>query len=321
MGAAKPISIPLKPDGYKNMRNTDHLGGINAFVTTARHGSFTAAAERLGLTKSAVGKSVGRLEDRLGLKLFQRSTRRLSLTPDGERFLQSCQHAMDILQQAEAELTSHIAHISGRLRVDLPAAFGRQRILPLLLNIARGYPQLALTVTFSERFVDLIEEGIDLVIRIGELADSSGLVARRLTTQKLVICASPEYLLQQGEPIIPEELSQHKCVVGFRRDQPISWLLKDCRGEVNRYVPPATYEFADGDAMLAAVLAGCGLSQLPLWLVGRYLASGELKEVLTGHSGGEMPISVLWPKSRQLLPKIRHIVDALIKAAEDGLLD
>jgi DNA-binding transcriptional LysR family regulator len=268
-----------------------------------------------------VGKSVGRLEARLGLKLFLRSTRRLSLTPDGERFLISCQNAMDILEQAEAELTSHICQPSGRLRVDLPAAFGRQRILPILLQITRRYPELALTVTFSERFVDLIEEGIDLVIRIGELADSSGLVARRLTTQKLVICASPDYLLYGGEPVSSEELSQHQCVVGFRRNQPISWLLKENDGQISRYTPPPTHEFADGDAMLSATLAGCGLSQLPLWLVGKYLESGELKEVLVGHSGGEMPISALWPKNRQLLPKIRYVVDTLIKAAEDGLLD
>ncbi|EON3349738.1 LysR family transcriptional regulator [Yersinia enterocolitica] len=303
------------------MRRTDHLGGITAFVTTAQQGSFTAAAEKLGLTKSAVGKSVGRLEDRLGLKLFQRSTRRLSLTPDGERFFASCQSAIDILEHAEAELTSHICQPSGRLRVDLPAAFGRQRILPILLDITRRYPELALTVTFSERFVDLIEEGIDLVIRIGELADSSGLVARRLTTQKLVICASPDYLLYQGEPVSPGELSQHQCVVGFRRNQPISWLLKESDGQISRFTPPPTHEFGDGDAMLTATLAGGGLSQLPLWLVGKYLESGELKEILPGHSGGEMPISALWPKSRQLLPKIRYVVDTLVKAAEDGLLD
>lgn len=303
------------------MRRTDHLGGITAFVTTAQQGSFTAAAEKLGLTKSAIGKSVSRLEERLGLKLFQRSTRRLSLTPDGERFLTSCQSAIDILEQAEAELTSHLYQPSGRLRVDLPAAFGRQRILPILLQITRRYPDLALTVTFSERLVDLIEEGIDLVIRIGELADSSGLVARRLTTQKLVICASPDYLLHQGEPVSPAELSQHQCVVGFRRNQPISWLLKESDGQTGRYTPPATHEFGDGDAMLAATLAGGGLSQLPLWLVGKYLASGELREVLSGHSGGKMPISALWPKNRQLLPKIRYVVDTLVKAADDGLLD
>ncbi|MDC9588941.1 LysR family transcriptional regulator [Xenorhabdus sp. XENO-10] len=303
------------------MRRTDHFGGITAFVTTAQLGSFTAAAERLGLTKSAVGKSVGRLEYRLGLKLFHRSTRSLSLTPDGEAFLISCQSAIDILEQAEVVLTSHIAHPSGRLRIDLPAAFGHQRILPALLKFARDYPELSLTVSFSERFVDLIEEGIDLAIRIGELSDSSGLVARRLTTQKLVICAAPEYLYFNDEPNTPEELSQHQCIVGFRRDQPVSWLLKEKDGKIKRYAPPATYEFADGDAMLVAVLAGCGFAQLPLWMVGKYLKSGELKVVLQEYAGIEIPISALWPQNRQLLPKIRYVVDTLVEMAENGLLD
>lgn len=303
------------------MRTTDHLGGITAFVTTAQLGSFTAAAERMSLTRSAVAKSVGRLEDRLGLKLFQRSTRKLSLTPDGERYLVSCQNALDILDEAESDLQSHTTRPSGRLRIDLPAAFGRQRILPLLLEMAQRYPELSLKVSFSERFVDLIEEGIDLVVRIGELSNSSGLVARRLTTQKLVICASPKYLKTQGEPETLEALAQHQCVVGIRQNQPISWLMRSPQGQLSRFTLPATHEFADGDAMLSAVLAGCGLSQLPLWLVGEYLRSGELKEVLSGHSGGEVPINAVWPHSRRILPKIRHLVDELVDAAEQGLLD
>ena len=303
------------------MRKTDNLGGITAFVTTAQQGSFTAAAELLGLTKSAVGKSVSRLEARLGLTLFLRSTRRLSLTPDGEAFLSRCQQAIDILEQAEAELTAHVIHPAGRLRVDLPSAFGRQRILPILLAITQRYPELSLTVTFSERFVDLIEEGIDLVVRIGELADSSGLVARRLTTQKLVICAAPAYLKVFGEPQCVDALARHRCVVGFRRNQPISWLIKSADGQITRCTPPPTFEMADGDAMLVATLAGCGLSQLPRWLVAESLASGALVEVLAETAGGEMPISAIWPKNRQMLPKIRYAVDELIKAGLEGRLD
>lgn len=303
------------------MRKTDNLGGITAFVTTAQQGSFTAAAELLGLTKSAVGKSVSRLEARLGLTLFLRSTRRLSLTPDGEVFLSRCQQAIDILEQAEAELTAHVIHPAGRLRVDLPSAFGRQRILPILLAITQRYPELSLTVTFSERFVDLIEEGIDLVVRIGELADSSGLVARRLTTQKLVICAAPAYLKAFGEPQCVDALARHRCVVGFRRNQPLSWLIKSADGKITRFTPPPTFEMADGDAMLAATLAGCGLSQLPRWLVAESLASGALVEVLAETAGGEMPISAIWPKNRQMMPKIRYAVDELIKAGLEGRLD
>lgn len=303
------------------MRKTDHLGGITAFVTTAQLGSFTAAAERLGLTKSAVGKSVSRLEERLGLTLFQRSTRRLSLTPDGESYLVSCLNALEILEQAESELTSHTLRPAGRLRIDLPAAFGRKRIMPILLDVTREFPELSLTVSFSERFVDLIEEGIDLVVRIGELEDSSGLIARRLTTQKLAICASPEYLRAHGEPQTPEDLVNHQCVVGFRRNQPVSWLLRQENGDTTRFTPPATHEFSDGDAMLVATLAHCGLSQLPKWLVAKYLESGELVEVLAQYSDSEMPISAVWPKNRRLLPKIRRVVDSLVEAAETGALD
>lgn len=303
------------------MRKNDHMGGIHAFVMTAQQGSFTAAAERLGLTKSAVGKSVARLEERLGLTLFQRSTRRLSLTPDGERYLASCLNALEILEQAEAELTSHISRPSGRLRIDLPAAYGRKRILPLLLNVAQQYPDLHLTVTFSERFVDLIEEGIDLVVRIGELADSSGLVARKLTAQKLVICGSPDYIQRFGTPETPEDLQHHHCIIGVRRGQPFSWLLKQANGDTTRYTPPQTHELADGDAMLSAAVAGCGLSQLPMWLVSDDLRAGRLCEVLQGHSGGEMPINALWPKTRQMLPKIRHVVDMLVDAKQQGYLD
>jgi DNA-binding transcriptional LysR family regulator len=233
------------------LQKSETLGGITAFVTTAKCGSFTAAGEMLGLTKSAVGKSVARLEEHLGVTLFHRTTRRLSLTPEGERYLESCQNALDILQHAEQELTSQIARPSGRLRVDLPAAFGRKRILPILLEIVKRYPELSLTLSFSERFVDLMEEGIDLVVRIGELEDSSTLVARRLTTQKLVVCASSGYLNYHGVPETPQDISQHRTVVGFRRNQPVSWILKNKHGDLERFTPPATHEFADGDAIFA----------------------------------------------------------------------
>lgn len=304
-----------------SVRHTDNFAGITAFVTTAQAGSFTAAAERLGITKSAVGKAVSRLEQRLGLTLFNRTTRSLSLTADGEVYLLSCQNALEILQHAESELTSHIARPAGRLRVDLPAAFGRKRILPVLLRIAGKFPELTLTVSFSERFVDLMEEGIDLVIRIGELQDSSTLIARQLTTQKLVICASPDYLSRYGIPQTPAELNRHRTIVGFRRNQPVSWLFKTADGATERITPPATHELSDGDAMLAAVLNGAGLSQLPMWLVRKHLEQKQLVTVLDDFAGGEMPISALWPKGRQILPKIRFVVDELVSVAESGGFD
>jgi DNA-binding transcriptional LysR family regulator len=298
----------------------DQLNGIMTFVEVARAGTFTAAAERLGITKSAVGKSVLRLEERLGVKLFHRTTRRLSLTIDGEAYFARCERAMNEIGEAEAALKSQQTSPKGRIRVDMPAAYGRRILLPIFLNMAKRYAGLELTLTFNDRFVDAVEEGIDLLVRIGELADSSGLVARPLTTQRLTVCAAPEYLAQRGTPATINDLANHHCIVGFRRDQVKTWiLLQD--GIAHRYAPPATHEFGDGDAMLAATLAGCGLSQLPMWLARGHLERGELVEVLAEHSGGEMPIHAIWPRNRHLLPKVRAVVDELVQQAEQGSLD
>ena len=302
------------------MRRNDHLNSLYSFVTTAQLGSFTAAAERLGVTKPAVAKSVNRLEQMLGLKLFHRSTRRLSLTADGEFYLRRCREALDILEHAESVLTEHIEQPSGRLRVDLPAAFGRKLVLPLLLEISQRHPSLSLAITFSERFVDLIEEGIDFVVRIGELKDSSELIVRSLTTQKLVICAAPNYLEHHGYPQVIEDVQQHKCLLGFRREQAVVWSLKEPDGGTHQYAPPVGHEYGDGDAILQATLAGQGLSQVPRWLIEDHLSSGELVEVLTQYSGYEVPINILWPKSSYLLPKPRHTVDFLLQAADKAIL-
>lgn len=301
------------------MKNKDNLNGLYSFVTTAQLGSFTAAAERLAVTKSAVAKSVSRLEQRLGLKLFHRSTRRLSLTSDGEFYLCRCREALDILEHAESVLTEHIEKPSGRLRVDLPAAFGRKLVLPLLLEISESHASLSLAVTFSERFVDLIEEGIDLVVRIGELKDSSELIVRSLTTQKLVICAAPSYLERYGYPQIIEDVQQHKCLLGFRNEQAVVWSLKEPDGGTSQYTPPVGHEYGDGDAILQATLAGQGLSQLPRWLIEDHLNSDELVEVLIQYSGYEVPIHILWPKSSYLLPKTRYTVDFLLQQAGKGI--
>jgi len=300
------------------MTKKDNFNGLYSFVTTAQLGSFTAAAERLGLTKSAVAKSVSRLEQKLGLKLLHRSTRRLSLTADGEFYLSRCREALNIMEHAESVLTQHIESPSGRLRVDLPAAFGRKLIMPLLLEISERHPSLSLSITFSERFVDLIEDGIDFVVRIGELKDSSELIVRSLTTQKLVICAAPTYLARHGNPKTIEDVQQHKCVLGFRHEQAVVWRLKEPDGSTRLYTPPVGHEYGDGDAILEATLAGQGLSQLPRWLIEDHLSRGELIEVLTQHAGYEVPIYLLWPKSSHLLPKTRYTVDFLLQEARKG---
>ena len=300
------------------MGQIDQLNGVVVFVEAARARSFTRAAGRLGLTKSAVGKSVARLEERLGTRLFYRTTRSLSLTPDGEAYLASCAVALDELAAAEAALTARNQPMSGRLRIDLPAAFGRRIVLPVLLDIAATHPALRLQLSFTDRLVDPIEDGIDLVVRFGALQDWRGLMARRLTEQRLPICASPRYLRARGTPESVEALEGHDCIVGLAR--PFTWSVVDPAGRTGRIVPPATHRLGDGDAILAAALAGLGLVQLPSSLVRRELERGELVAVLA-HATTTVPVHALWPQTCQLLPRVRRIVDELAERAAAGKLD
>jgi DNA-binding transcriptional LysR family regulator len=294
------------------------LSGVVIFVTAARAGSFTLAADRLGITKSAVGKSIAKLEDRLGCKVFHRSTRRLALTVDGEAYFASCSLAVDEILAAEAFLTSNQKTPGGRLRIDLPAAYGRSVVLPVLLDILAAYPELKLTVTFSDSVVDLIEEGIDLSIRFGTLKDSSGLVARRLAVQKQIICAAPSYIEKYGYPKSLEELQQHRCIVNYRRGQRVSWTVLDETGVLTRITPPGTHEVGDGDAIIAMAAAGQGICQMPGSLIRDHLNAGRLVPVLENYSQGDVAIHAVWPQTRHLQPKVRRVVDELVARAEKG---
>lgn len=171
----------------------DRFSGIDAFVATAKAGSFTIAAQELNMTPSGVAKSVTRLEARVGLKLLHRTTRRLTLTPEGEAYLAACVRAIEELEAAENGLAPKDWVPQGRIHIGLPGAFGRRHVLPGLLKMVTQFDKLDLTVSFTERTVDLVQEGYDLSVRIGELADDSNLVAKRIGTQRLVICAAPNY--------------------------------------------------------------------------------------------------------------------------------
>lgn len=295
---------------------TDPFSGVSEFVETIRTGSFTAAGDRLELSGSAVGKSVTRLEKRLGTKLLHRTTRRLTLTPEGQRYFDGWVAILSEVQGLENSVVAGSGCVSGRLRLHLPAAFGRRHVMPVLMRLTQEHPSLDLSVSFTEQRVKLIEEGIDLAVRIGALADDADLVARRLGRQRLVICASPGYLATHGTPMISAELTEHDCLVGSRGTGPTAWLLKDAGGATVSQVIHVRHEFSDGDAMVSATLAGAGLSQLPTWLIHEHLASGLLVPVLEGHIGAEMPIHVVWPRSRYLKPGQRAVIDALVQDAE-----
>ncbi|MGK5078709.1 LysR substrate-binding domain-containing protein [Janthinobacterium sp. HLX7-2] len=302
------------------MITIESLSGIATFVAAARASSFTEAGERLGISKSAVGKAVSRLEERLGVKLFHRTTRRLSLTADGEAYFAVCAQALEEISEAEGNLGNRLMEPAGRLRVDMPAAFGRSVMMPILLEVGKAYPALQLTLTFTDHVIDLVEEGVDLAIRFGSLEDSSDLVARKLTSHRWVICATPEYLRKHGTPRTPADIAAHRCIVGYRRGRPLAWHLID-DGVATRFAPPPTYQISDGEAMMDAALAGMGLCQMPLVLFRPHIEALQLVTVLDAYTTQDVDVHAVWPRTSHLRPKVRHLVDKLLALAQQGKLD
>lgn len=302
------------------MEDQDPFAGVALFVAAARAGSFTKAGEKLGLTKSAVGKAIARLEERLGFKLFHRTTRLSRLTADGEAYLTACVAAMNEVTAAQTALSSNNQVLSGRLHIDMPVAFGRRVMLPVLMDIARPHPDIHFTLTFTDATSDLLRDDVDLAIRFGALSDSSHLVARLLVVQQRVICASPGYLRERGTPKTLADVSGHRCVVGTPNGPPLAWFVREGHAET-KFTPPATHQLSDGEAMVGAAVAGMGLVQLPLSLVREQLATGRLQEVLSERAGKGVEVHAVWPHRGQLSPRLRYVVDKLIESAAQGRLD
>lgn len=291
----------------------ERLKGIENFVATADAGSFTAAAERLNLTSSAVSKSVARLEDRLHTRLFERTTRRLALTDAGAAFYRTCVTVLADLEEAEAVLAAQRSEPIGRLRMDAPATFGRLRVWPLMLQFARQHPNLRPHVSFTDRFVDLADEGIDIAVRIGGPDHWPGTVGHRfLGREHLVFCASPDYLAQRGTPSLPAELVQCDAVLYGKADGTTSpWLITHGPGAVERKVMESRLTVGDGEAQVAAVKAGYGVAQLATWMICDEMARGELVQVLPELATEGLSLNLVWPIGRQLLPKVDAMLELL----------
>lgn len=302
------------------MAQIDPFIGVLAFVETGNLLSFTAAADKLGITKSAVGKSVARLEERLGTKLLHRTTRKLTLTPDGEAYLASCRHALQEIGSAEDALAARNQPLAGRLRIDAPAAWGRQFLLPVLAEITRQHPGLMLSLSLTDRIIDPVEEGVDLAIRFGETMDTMGLITRKLTEQRAVIVAAPDYLEARGCPVTLDDIQSHDCIVGFRRDIPASWRVRRDDGSIVRITPPATHEIGDGAAIVDAAVAGLGLAQMPSSLLANHIQAGRLVSVLGAFTTAAVGIYAVWPKTRHLLPRVKYVVQILAEGARNGRL-
>ncbi len=293
------------------MHSSERLKGIDVFVTAVDAGSFTAAAERLNLTNSAVGKSVARLEARLGVRLFERTTRRLGLTDAGQAFYRTCQRVLGELEEAEHVLKAEDSVPVGTLRIDVPATYGRMHVMPALFEFLKAYPGVQPQVSFTDRFIDLIEDGIDVAVRLGGAEAWPAPIGHRfLGRERRIFCCAPSYLERVGP--IPDDLEALDRVdsVLYRRPNgtPSPWLIQRGDAPVEHRHPVARLEIGSAESWVEAVRQGFGVGQLSTWLVQDHLATGALVEVLPSYAVDALPLYLLWQRSRQLLPK----VDALL---------
>ncbi len=294
----------------------DLLAGMRLFAEVVDAGSFSAAGRRLGLVPSSVSRQISGLENTLGARLVNRSTRKLSLTEAGRLYYG---HAARILLEVE-EANRAISHLEaaprGVLRVNAPIGFGRLHVAPAIRAFLDRYPGLSIDLTLTDNFVDLVEEGADVAIRVGELADSS-LIARRLAPNRRVIAASPEYLERRGEPVKPEDLAEHNCLIYKRNEGNIVWKLKGPSGGVIEVPVSGTLQTNSTEALHAAGLAGLGLVLLPTWLIGGDLQAGRLRPVMCDYlvspTAIDTAIHAVYPHNRNLSVKVRAFVDFLVE--------
>ncbi|AVT12576.1 LysR family transcriptional regulator [Paracidovorax avenae] len=287
----------------------DSLNGFTVFVQVAETRSFVAAGRLMGVSASAVGKSVARLEEKLGVRLFHRSTRSVTLTAEGALFLERSRRILAEIEAAELELSQATAAPRGRLRVSLPLV--SSLVLPVLGEFMREYPEIELDLDFTDRMVDVVEEGFDAVVRTGEPADSR-LSARRLGTFQMRLVASPDYLARRGTPATPADLGQHACLhYRFPNSGKLeTWALRQTPGEPEVQLPTSMI-CNNIETRVCFALQGLGIAYLPDFAVRGPLADGRLTQILAGHVERSGVFHVLWPASRHPSPKVRALVDFL----------
>ncbi|HTO62901.1 MAG TPA: LysR family transcriptional regulator [Bradyrhizobium sp.] len=290
----------------------DRMKDISVFVHVAEAKSFTAAAERIGLSRSAVGKSIVRLEDRLGVRLLQRTTRSVSLTGEGTAFHERCVRLLADLDEAEMAMLSHSQAPRGRLRLDLPVSFGRLHVLPILNAFMQKWPEISVSASFNDRYVDLIDEGVDLAIRIGGSEDGR-LMTRLLAPHRLVTCAAPAYFENRGTPHSIEQLAEHSCLAFVHGGRPVEWRFFE-NGQTRSVAINGRFAATNAEALRDATLAGYGIARLATFLISDDLRAGRLVPILGHVDADGPPIRAAYPSSRHLSPKVRSFIDELLEA-------
>jgi LysR family transcriptional regulator for bpeEF and oprC len=287
----------------------DRFQAMQVFVRVVDANSFTRAADHLGLPRTTVTTIIQNLEKLLNVRLLNRTTRRLSLTPDGAAYYERCVRILADVEEAEAAFMDASRRPRGKLRIDTPAAIGRLILIPSLCEFHERYPDIELVIGMGDRPVDLVQEAVDCVIRVGELKDSS-MVARRIGIFEGMTCAAPSYIESYGEPQTLEDLADHHAVHYFssRTGRVIDWdFMVD--GEAVEVKVPGVVSVNDSEAYMACGLQGFGLIQPPRFMALPYLQSGALKEILPAWKPKPMPISVVYPHNRHLSPKVRAFTD------------
>ncbi|KRB32402.1 MULTISPECIES: LysR family transcriptional regulator [Mesorhizobium] len=293
----------------------DRLESMAVFVKAADLGSFAAAAVALDLSGPMVGKHVRFLEERLGVRLINRTTRRQSLTDFGRAYYERCRVVLAEAEAADALAADQLSEPRGKLRVTMPAHFGRHCVTPVLLQLARQYPMLELDLSLSDRFADLAEDGYDLAIRTGDLDDKAGVIARRVARQGMIVCAAPSYLQRHGEPRRIEDLADHQAIVYRRLGQVVQpWLFAREGQTAREIVPSGRLRLDDLDAIADAAVEGMGLAWLPWWLVRERIRTGALVALLPDQPRYPYDCHALWLRTPHLPLKVRLAVDALAAA-------
>lgn len=297
------------PTGSVDLADTSAL---RTFVAIVEADSFSAGAKRVGLTRSAAGKALSRLEDLLGVRLLHRTTRRIGLTVDGQAFYERVVQILSDLEDAQSVVT-RTERPRGALRITATEAYGRQVVLPVLGEFLERWPELTAETSFTDRMVDLVEEGFDLAIRFGQPPVVSELISRGLAISNARLCASPAYLERFTTPASIEALSQHRQLLYGTRESPHVWSLKDGAGrEVVVPARPAMY-FDNASAVRDAVVAGLGITCLPNFLLKTEVDNGNLVVLFPEFSTPDTPISVVYPSRRHLAPKVRLFIDLLVE--------
>lgn len=293
-------------------RQFDYLDDLEAFLAVADHESFTAGAVALSTTPSVLSRAVTRLENRLGGQLLRRSTRQVKLTDAGRQYLEQARAAFVLLGDAEREMQGKADTVKGRIRMSVPTSYGHHRVPAVLARFMQKYPNVRVEVNITNRNVDLVAEGFDLAIRLGDLPDS-GLVARKLADESLCLVASPEYLQRAGTPLTLDALREHACIPFIlpRTGRIAPWVFRDGANDIE-WLSPSTIEVSDDVlGVVSLAVAGIGIGQSYDFIVQEHLASGRLVEVLPHLRGRTRPFSVVYPPHRRQSGATRAMINIL----------